>query len=336
MRKKSLFLAVATILVFTLLFQLPVQAKEGQDNTTYVDVSVATLWTDPGEKRAIDEPALGNPVDMWEWTTSMTVDDKLWLVGELQTQALYGAEVTILEEQKDWVKVAAHEQPTLKNELGYPAWMPKNQLANESSIASLKENKAFVLVSEPTAWVYQDKHQREEFKELSFNTRLPLVADTGDMLLVATPSDGKKWIPADHVEIYDTEADIPAPSGEDLVETGMQFLGLPYLWAGASGFGFDCSGFTYTIFKSHGITIPRDSSVQATHGTPVEKENLQKGDLLFFAYEEGKGNVHHVGMYIGDGKMIHSPNSSSTVEIIDVFESDYYASEYAGARRYIE
>ena len=95
-------------------------------------------------------------------------------------------------------------------------------------------------------------------------------------------------------------------------------------------------GFTYTIYQANGITIPRDSSVQATHGTAVNKDDLQKGDLLFFAYEQGKGSVHHVGMYIGGGKMIHAPNPASAVEIIDVFESEHWSSEYAGARRYLD
>ena len=58
--------------------------------------------------------------------------------------------------------------------------------------------------------------------------------------------------------------------------------------AGTSGFGFDCSGFTHTIYKSHGITIPRDSGPQSRAGVAVDKENLQKGDLIFFAHDQGK------------------------------------------------
>ncbi|GAA0502441.1 C40 family peptidase [Salinibacillus aidingensis] len=312
-----------------------VQAEEtGQ--TAYVDVSVATLWSEPNETRPVDAPSIGNPVDMWEWTTGMSYEQKLWLVGNLQTQALYGQEVTILEEQGDWVKVAVHGQPTPKNDLGYPAWMPKSQLANDASFSTLKDIKEFAQVTDPTAWLFEDKHRSDKFKEISFNTRLPVVAETKDAILVATPSDGKKWMSPDAVSIYSSQEDIEKPDGQNLVDTGLKFLGLPYLWAGTSGFGFDCSGFTHTIFKAHGITIPRDSSVQATHGTPVERDDLQKGDLLFFAYNEGEGRVHHVGMYMGNGKMIHSPNTASTVEIIDVFESDYYSSEYAGARRYID
>ncbi|MFD2923791.1 C40 family peptidase [Halobacillus naozhouensis] len=336
MKKWSMFV-LAVILVSCLSAPVSLQAEEDlEDKTAYVDVSVATLWSEPDITRPVDEPSVGNPVDMWKWTESMTLDQKLWLVGNLQTQALYGQEVTILEERGDWVKVAVHGQPTPKNELGYPAWMPKVQLADENYFAALKESKSFALVTDTTAWLYDDKQHQGKFKEISFNTKLPVVAQVGDMALVATPSDGMKWISSEAISVYDSRQDIPDPTGQDLVETGKQFLGLPYLWAGASGFGFDCSGFTHTLYKANGITIPRDSSVQATHGTPVAKEDLQKGDLLFFAYNEGEGSVHHVGMYIGDGQMIHSPNSSSTVEIIDVFESDYYSSEFSGARRYID
>lgn len=110
------------------------------------------------------------------------------------------------------------------------------------------------------------------------------------------------------------------------MNTGKKFLGLHYLWAGMSGFGFDCSGFTFTIYQSHGITIPRDSSVQAQYGQSVPLNELQPGDLLFFAYDEGKGKVHHVAMYAGNGMMIHSPNSKKNVEIsVDCSSAVYFA-----------
>lgn len=339
--RTSRFISSLIILLLVTLFSLHVvsaekNGKQTQDKTSYIDVSVATLWSEPNKIRPIDGPSASNPVDMWKWTQNMSVDEKLWLVGNLQTQALYGQEVTILEEQGEWVKVAVHGQSTPKNDLGYPAWMPKEQLADEKMFSTMQENKPFALITDPTAWLYDDKNKKDKFKEVSFHTRLPVITETGSFTLVATPSDGMKWVSSESIAIYDSQQDIPHPTGEDLVNTAEQFLGLPYLWAGTSGFGFDCSGFTHTIYKAHGISLPRDSTVQAENGAPVEKEDLQKGDLLFFAYEEGEGAVHHVGMYIGDGKMIHAPNSNSAVEIIKVSESDSYSSEYAGARRYIE
>src|SRR5690606_4768414 len=105
-----------------------------------------------------------------------------------------------------------------------------------------------------------------------------------------TPSDGYKLISSKSISVTHLEQEIKSPTVEDLVTTAKLFLGLPYVWAGTSGFGFDCSGFTYTIYKAHGITIPRDSSVQAIQGIPVKKEDLQKGDLLFFANNNGKGD----------------------------------------------
>ena len=310
--------------------------EQHQTNLAYIDVSVATLWSEPDITRSIDEPAIGNPVDLWEWTGSMSLDQRNWLVGNLQTQALYGQTVTVLEEQGDWVMVAVHEQPTPKNDLGYVAWMPKIQMVVGNEYAQVKAQNSFAIITKPTAWLYHDEKLQEKHIEISYNTRLPVISQKGDVTLVATPSDGDVWISTEAISVYESEKDIPKPTEEDLVRTGEQFLSLPYLWAGTSGFGFDCSGFTYTIYKSHGITIPRDSTVQATHGVFIEKADLAKGDLLFFATNEGKGSVHHVGMYIGDGKMIHAPNNKSPIEIINVFESAYWSLEYVGARRYID
>src|SRR5699024_7965476 len=131
-----------------------------------------------------------------------------------------------------------------------------------------------------------------------------------------------------------TVTGIPQPTGETLVETAKMFVGLQYLWAGMSGFGFDCSGFTLTIMQSDGITIHISSRDQATYGRPVEFEDMQPGDLLFFAYENGQGRVHHVGMYAGDGMMIHSPNSKRDVEIIPLKTKEYYE-ELSSIRRYL-
>ena len=310
------------------------EAKGNSTNTYYIDVTAATLWTEPDILREVDEPSAANPVDLRKWTTSMTYEEKLGLVGSLETQALYGSKVTVLEEKGDWVKVAVHHQPTPRHELGYPGWMPKAQLAKGKSFENHLD-RPFALVTSNTAWLYDNKQTTKPFKELSFNTRLPVIKEMKDEVLVATPTDGKKWLKKADAAIYKNEEAIPTPTGKDIVETGKQFLGLPYLWAGMSGFGFDCSGFTYTLYHSHGIIIPRDSSVQATHGQPVEREDLQAGDLVFFAYNQGKGRVHHVGVYIGEGQMIHSPNSSTHVRIDDI-ETSGYGEEYAGARRYIQ
>ncbi|EKP95412.1 C40 family peptidase [Thermaerobacter subterraneus] len=123
--------------------------------------------------------------------------------------------------------------------------------------------------------------------------------------------------------------------GTALLETARRFLGLPYLWGGTSGFGVDCSGFVYLVHRFHGLLIPRDAAPQRDHGDgrPVARDRLQPGDLVFFAHDGGKGSVHHVGMYAGDGRMIHAPSSGRVVEEIPL-DTPPYGEKYAGARRY--
>lgn len=170
--------------------------------------------------------------------------------------------------------------------------------------------------------------------EISFNTKLPVISEEQNWVQVNTPTNQVKWVKKTDVNIYTSKAEFPKPTGTDLVMTAKQFLGLSYLWSGTSAYGFDCSGFTFSIYKSYGMHLPRDASEQYKRGKPVLKTNLQPGDLLFFATNHGKGKVHHVAMYIGNGKMIHSPEEGKQVEIISI-DTPSYKKEFAGARRYI-
>jgi cell wall-associated NlpC family hydrolase len=126
----------------------------------------------------------------------------------------------------------------------------------------------------------------------------------------------------------------PAPTGAELVRSAQLFAGLPYLWAGTSSSGFDCSGLTSAVYGAHGIVLPRDADDQAAAGTPVEPARLEPGDLLFYAYDGGRGAIHHVSMYVGDGLMIQSPSTGKTVETVPV-DSAGFAGEFWGARRYL-
>ena len=114
-----------------------------------------------------------------------------------------------------------------------------------------------------------------------------------------------------------------------IIKTSKKYIGVPYKWGGTTPKGFDCSGFTQYIFNAHGVYIPRTSREQYNFGTKVSKSNLQPGDLVFFN-TSGKG-VSHVGLYIGDGKFIHSAASKGIV-IAELF-SNYWMNLYLGARR---
>jgi cell wall-associated NlpC family hydrolase len=194
------------------------------------------------------------------------------------------------------------------------------------------------MVTADTAWLYTDPTRRHRDMELSADTRLPVLAQTGSAVLVDTPDRGARWLSARDVHVYDKATDIPRPTGADLVRTAKMFVGLHYLWAGTSSFGFDCSGFTHTVYDMNGITIPRDSGPQKAGGTPVAKDELQPGDLIFYAHDHGTGSIHHVGMYIGDGYEIDAPGNTATeespIEVVKVDEHRY-ADQYAGAVRYL-
>lgn len=92
------------------------------------------------------------------------------------------------------------------------------------------------------------------------------------------------------------------------------------------------------MLKANGFIIPRDAADQATAGIEVDKdkaESWQVGDLLFFAYEEGKGRLHHVGIYYGNGLMIHSPTPGKAVEIIEL-AGTVHEKELCAVRRFTE
>lgn len=117
--------------------------------------------------------------------------------------------------------------------------------------------------------------------------------------------------------------------GQAIVNTARQYLGVPYVWGGTSPSGFDCSGLAQYVCRQNGISIARVASDQRNCGTYVSRDNLQPGDLVFFA--KG-GSIHHVGIYIGDGNMIHAPQTGDVVKVSSI-NTEYRIAQYAGAVR---
>jgi peptidoglycan endopeptidase LytE len=116
-----------------------------------------------------------------------------------------------------------------------------------------------------------------------------------------------------------------------LLEDAAQYLGTPYKYGGSGPGGFDCSGFTSYLFARAGYSLPRTASGQYSVGTAVSQSELQPGDLVFFA---GGGNgIDHVGIYAGNGQMIHSSSPRSGGVIYTPLSSSYYANSYVGAKR---
>ena len=124
------------------------------------------------------------------------------------------------------------------------------------------------------------------------------------------------------------EAIAPAPEARygGVVGIAMQYLGVPYVWGGASPSGFDCSGFSMYVFAQLGVSLPHHAASQYGMGSPVSKEQLQAGDLVFF------NGLGHMGIYIGGGQFIHAPHTGDVVKISSLSDS-WYARTWVGARR---
>ena len=120
----------------------------------------------------------------------------------------------------------------------------------------------------------------------------------------------------------------------EVIAYAKTLLGKPYVWGAQGPNSFDCSGFTYYVFKNKaGIVLPRTSSAQSKYGTYVSKSNLKAGDLVFFDTNGANdGNVSHVGMYIGNGQMIHASYGQKKIVIAN-FNDSYYQKAYVNARR---
>jgi len=122
---------------------------------------------------------------------------------------------------------------------------------------------------------------------------------------------------------------------EALVKTAKDFIGVPYLWGGVSADdGFDCSGLTMTVYQLNGLNLPRHSARQFDAGSSVDKNNLRKGDLVFFCLK-GRSSVSHVGIYIGNGQFIHASSHGKKIRV-DSLNTAYFTSQYIGGKTYLE
>jgi cell wall-associated NlpC family hydrolase len=106
------------------------------------------------------------------------------------------------------------------------------------------------------------------------------------------------------------------------VSIAKRYLGAPYVWAASGPNSFDCSGLTMFVYRQVGVSLPHSSRAQIYSGQRVSRSDLQPGDLVFFG-----SPIHHVGIYVGGGMMLHAPHTGAVVRI------DPMHSNFAGACR---
>jgi gamma-D-glutamyl-L-lysine dipeptidyl-peptidase len=206
--------------------------------TATVRVPVANVWEAPDAGRL--------PLDPHVWpTATVTLSQRLALVGHMPTQVLYGERVRVLARQGGWTRIAVPDQPSPLDPRGYPGWVRSWQLGPAFTAPLVVTTKVAKLPNGT---------------QVGFGSQVP----AGVLPAVAT-----RRLPA-------TRAGI--------VRTAEQFLGLRYLWGGLSRWGYDCSGLTWAAYRAHGITIPRDADAQFAAGRPVSLTQMLPGDLLFYEH----------------------------------------------------
>jgi cell wall-associated NlpC family hydrolase len=220
-----------------------------------------------------------------------------------------------------WVKPSRTRKvdaPALKAQPDITRWINRQTLRQRQDLGPRVMTQALhgdklVLVGQRGAW-----------------SKVQLPAQTGnkfpDGIVGWIPSRQLSTTPVAHPVLRDGIT--PHGTGLDVLHTARSYLGVRYLWGGMSKAGLDCSGLTYRVFRSLGVVLPRDAADQSKVGAPVKRRDLRKGDLVFFG-TGGWAHIHHVGIYAGNGWVLHAPYTGTTVQLTKLHKwSDYW-----GARR---
>jgi len=222
-----------------------------------------------------------------------------------------------------------------KLEDGYLGWMEAAsiQAMNRQEYAAWQKAEQ-VIYLKGVGLIYSEK-KRDAYpvSDIVGASRVIKVKKEGKWILVKLPDGRTGYVAADEVKDYGVFCRQPQPSGKMLVHTAKQFLGHPYLWGGNSAKGFDCSGFTKTVYRMHHLQLPRDANMQVMVGTQVVIDSLHSqlkaGDLLFFG--PSRDRITHVGMYIGEHQMIQS-DGLVRISSFDPKDENYSAHRANGLR----
>ena len=225
---------------------------------------------------------------------------------EMVSQALLGTPVHVLQ-----VSTGGNPWPQVQCPDGYTGWVhyaAVTRMSREQYHAWNAAPKVVVTALFGTVYARPSK-KSATVSDIVGGDRLQYLGKKGSWLRVGFPDGRTGWV-------HKTEAQTEARwrkhldrSPEAILKTAQSMLGFPYLWAGMSPKGMDCSGFVRTVLFLHDIIIPRDSGPQSRTGVRIDKqEGLVPGDLVFFGRwkEDGTPRVSHVGFYLGNRRFIHS------------------------------
>jgi SH3-like domain-containing protein len=240
---------------------------------------------------------------------------------DVVSQAIFGANVGILEEKDGWARIRTADD--------YTGW---------AQLAALRPGQPYAAkgrvgeVQSLFAHIYREASVTKHAPAITvpFEAKLEVIAGPQDnrWLQVRLPDDRQGWVQLGDI-VFD-----PKPLGiPETIALSKRFLGLPYTWGGTSSFGYDCSGFAQMLGRRRGVNMPRDAQPQADWSgvVPVERHDLQPGDLLYFGGSAKK--ITHTGIYIGDGKFINATTHETPAVRIDNLDDPYWTKILVAMRR---
>jgi cell wall-associated NlpC family hydrolase len=269
---------------------------------------------------------------------------------DVVSQAIYGSNVTLLTARGEWCRIQTADH--------YKGWVPSRHLRLVQSGAGYATTGVVVQVESLFANLYRepDVTRHKPILTIPFEAHLEVIPDEKDdkeekTERATTPKKGttkdtemkttpEGWLQVrlpDKRSAWIQSADVvpdPKPlSIPESIELAKRFLGLPYLWGGSSSFGFDCSGFTQILLRARGFNMPRDADQQVvwTGVVPVDRKDLQPGDLLFFG--SSPRNITHTAMYIGDGQFIQATTNGHPVVQISPLDDEPWTRLLVASRR---
>lgn len=239
---------------------------------------------------------------------------------DVVSQAIYGANVGILERNNGWARIRTADD--------YTGWA---QLAALRLAGPYAVSGRVAQVESLFAHIYReaDVTRHAPLATVPYEARLEIAAVRDERWLEARLPDGG----AGFVQRGDVVFDPPPLDIAATIELARRFLGLPYTWGGTSSYGFDCSGFVQMLCRRRGVLLPRDAAPQSRWEglAAVEKQDLRPGDLLYFGSSPGK--VTHTGMYIGGGRFINATTHERPTVRIDDLTDPHWTGLLVGCRR---